>query len=226
MTLNFNDPEFARHYVEDDPGRFVPGYSVMQSMAVQLLKERAGDHGMILVVGAGGGLEILCMAGQQPQWTFHGVDPSSEMLAVGEALCCDIADRVVWTHGVVTDAPNGPFDGATCLLTLHFIPDDGGKLEALVAIRQRLRPGSTFVIVDLCLDQAAPDYDLMRDRYARFALSAGAGATDVADTREALVATLHTVSPRRNETLLAEAGFDDINLFYAGLSWRGWIATA
>lgn len=225
-ALHFDDPDFARHYVEDGPARFVPGYEVMHRMAAQLIAERAPDDASILVLGAGGGLEIRAMAALRPGWTFHGVDPSDEMLATGRAVCAAVADRVAWTRGFIPDAPDGPFDGATCLLTLHFLTDDGAKLEALQAIRRRLTPGAAFILVDLCLDKAVPGYDALRDRYARFALDSGADPDDVAHTRDRLKTVLHTVSPERNEALLREAGFNGAQLFYAGLGWRGWGACA
>lgn len=224
--LHFNDPDFARHYVENGPARFVPGYKVMQRMTAQLIAERARDDASILVLGAGGGLEIQAMAEAQPYWRFHGVDPSAEMIATGKAVCADIPDRIDWTQGLIPDAPEGPFDGATCLLTLHFLTDDGAKLEALQAIRRRLKPTSAFILVDLCLNKATTDYDDLRDRYARFALNSGANADEVAATRDRLKAVLQTVPPERNESLLREAGFTSPTLFYAGLSWRGWAAYA
>ena len=224
-TLHFEDAEFARHYVDDGPARFVPGYAVMHRMAAQLLAERTGDDASILVLGAGGGLEIRAMAELQPSWRFHGVDPSAEMLAVARAACAPVTGRVGWTQGLIPDAPADMFDGATCLLTLHFVAE-ADKLEALTAIRRRLKPGAALILVDLCLDKASPDYDALRDRYARFALDSGANADDVAATRDRLKEVIHTVSPARNEALLREAGFDGGALFYAGLSWRGWVAYA
>ncbi|MDO1559737.1 class I SAM-dependent methyltransferase [Brevundimonas sp. 2R-24] len=225
-ALHFDDADFARHYVEDGPGRFVPGYAVMQRMAAQLIAERAPEGADILVLGAGGGLETLALAQVQPNWRFHGVDPSAEMLALAKTVCGPVLSRTEWTEGYIQDAPAGPFDGATCLLTLHFVPDDGGKLETLGALRRRLKPGAPLVLVDLCLDKAASNYDDRRDRYARFALNSGADADDVEATRTRLKEVLHTVPPARNEALLAEAGFKGIELFYAGLSWRGWVAYA
>ena len=225
--LHFDDPAFARRDAEG-PAQFVPGYPVMQRMAAQLLSERAASDGAILVLGAGGGLELEAFARLQPGWRYVGVDPSAEMLKnARERLdAAGAADRVTWVEGYVADAPEGPFDGATCLLTLHFVPDDGSKLETLRQLRARLKPGAPFVLVDLCIDMGAPDQEARRDRYARFALESGADPDDVAQTRERLKAVLNCVSPARDEELLREAGFTDIDLFYAGLSWRGWSATA
>lgn len=37
---------------------------------------------------------------------------------------------------------------------------------------------------------------------------------------------LPLLTPGDEEALLVEAGFSDMALFYAGLSFRGWVATA
>ncbi|HYE42781.1 MAG TPA: methyltransferase, partial [Caulobacteraceae bacterium] len=74
-VLHFDDPAFARRYAEG-PSQFVPGYDVMQRMAAQLLSERAGRQAEILVLGAGGGLELEAFSRIQPGWRYVGVDPS------------------------------------------------------------------------------------------------------------------------------------------------------
>ena len=223
--LHFDDPEFVKRYAEG-PGQFVPGYEVMQRMAAQLLAERAGEDADMLVLGAGGGLELEVFAALHPGWRFTGVDPAAEMVRAGRdrLAAAGAAERVTWVEGYVQDAPEGPFDGATCLLTLHFVPDDGSKLETLRQLRTRLRPGAAFVLVDLCID--GPDAEFRRDRYATFALDSGADPEDVAGTRQRLATVLRTVSAERDEALVREAGFSDVDLFYAGLSWRGWSAFA
>lgn len=224
---HFDDPEFVQRYTEG-PGRFVPGYATMQRMVAQLIAEKIGEDGKLLVLGAGGGLEIEAFARQHPRWRFVGVDPARAMLdaARERARACGAADRCDWMEGYAFDAPAGPFDAATCLLTLHFAPDDGGKLATLRALRERLAPGAPFALADLCMDKGAPTFQRDLDRYERFALESGAGPDDVAGTIERVKTILNTVSPEREEALLKEAGFRDGVLFYAGLSWRGWIAYA
>lgn len=56
------------------------------------------------------------------------------------------ARRVDLIEGLIDDAPAGPFDGATCLLTLHFL-DRPDRIRTLRAIRDRLKPGAPFVAV-------------------------------------------------------------------------------
>ena len=154
------------------------------------------------------------------------MDPAAEMLgAAKERLRLAAAsDRVDWHHGYIFDAPSGPFDAATCMLTLHFVPDDGGKERTLAEIRKRLKPGAPFVLVDLCINLSEPDASVALDRYRNFALESGAEPDRVDATCGRVSSVLNTASAARNEELLGSSGFSQIELFYAGLSWRGWRA--
>ena len=117
----YEDPEFVRRYAQG-PRQFVPAYEHMHRMAAQLIRERIGNAGEVLVLGAGGGLEVEAFARLNPAWTFTGVDPAEEMLnaAKQRVLQAQASERMRWHHGYIFDAPAGPFDAATCLLTLHF----------------------------------------------------------------------------------------------------------
>lgn len=225
MQDMFADPDFVARYI-DGPKRFVSGHDDMRRMAVQLLAEDAPEDAHILVVGAGGGIELRAFAEAKPAWRFTGVDPSGPMLYLARTVLGEAGDRCTLIEGVVEDAPAEFFDGASCLLTLHLIPDDGSKLATLKAIRERLRPGARFVVVDQCIDKAAPDFDLKLDRYLRYGRESGAPEDDVRMIRERLLEQGHMISRTREEALLVEAGFSDIELFYAGFAWTGWTARA
>jgi tRNA (cmo5U34)-methyltransferase len=224
---HFEDPEFARQYAQG-PCAFVPAFAHMQRMAAQLIRECIGKTGEVLVLGAGGGLELEAFASLCPLWTFVGVDPAQEMLKAAKerVLQAAASERVTWHHGYIDDAPPGPFDAATCLLTLHFVADDGAKERTLMEVRRRLKPGAPFVLVDLCIDLASPESAIALNRYREFALESGADPERVNATCGRLINVLKMVSPARNEELLRASGFAEVELFYAGLSWRGWRARA
>ena len=224
---HYEDPEFVRRYAQG-PYAFVPAYGHMQRMAAQLIRERIGNIGEVLVLGAGGGLELEAFASRCPQWTFVGVDPAEEMLKAAKErlLQAGAGERVDWHHGYIFDAPLGPFDAATCLLTLHFVPDNGAKERTLAEVRRRLKPGAPFVLVDLCIDLASPESAIALNRYRDFALESGADPERVNATCGRLTNVLKMVSSARNEELLITSGFAKIELFYAGLAWRGWRACA
>jgi len=221
----FNDPERIARYSEG-PARAIPGFATLHRIIVQLLSERLGETGRVLVVGAGGGMELLSFATARPGWTFVGVDPSRPMLDQARQLLGERVQQVELRQGYIADAPPGPFDAATCLLTLWLLPDDGTKLDALRAIRDRLRPGAPFIVVDNCIGLDAPDADLQLQRFAQFGVDSGNEPRQMEHWKKVARSTLGLISPAREEALLAEAGFRGAELFFAGLSWRGWVAYA
>jgi hypothetical protein len=117
---NFSDPEAVARYAEG-PRRFVPGLEALHLMTGLLLAERTPTDARVLVLGAGGGSELKAMAEAHPRWRFVGVDPAAEMLRLAERTLGTLMDRVELIKGYIDDAPAGPFDAATCLLTLHFL---------------------------------------------------------------------------------------------------------
>ena len=208
--------------------RYMPAYPVMLQMSGQLLLESIGNQGSVLVIGAGGGLEIEAFARRSSAWRFCAVDPTPNMIAEARARlrACGADARTTWIEGYVFDAPAAQYDAATCLLTLHFVPDDGQKLKTLQAIRDRLRPGAPFVLVDCCMDKSAANFAERLDRYCQFAFDSGAPAEMLDVARDRMTNVGHTVSEGRETELLREAGFSGIELFYAGHSWRGWMSYA
>lgn len=212
----------SRHPYLDGPPNQVPGFSSLHRMVQLLLAERVPADGRILVHGAGGGLEIDALAREQPEWRFDGVDPSREMLALAEQTARPYQGRVALHEGYIDGAPQGPFDGATSLLTFHFIPRQQ-RLETLRAIHKRLKAGAPFVVMHISIPSAEPDRSLWLSRHLAFA---GTPAASAEPSRQVMKSNLSILSPEEDEACLREAGFDKIALFYAGFSFRGWVAYA
>jgi tRNA (cmo5U34)-methyltransferase len=220
----FSDPEAVARYA-DGPRRFVPGMDALHRMAGVLLAESVPEDAKILVLGAGGGLELHAMAQAYPGWGFVGVDPSAEMLKQAERTLGPHAGRAELVQGYIEDAPAGPFDGATCLLTLHFL-DAAGRERAVRDIRQRLKPGAPFVAAHSSFPQAADERELWLSRYAAYAIASGADADQAHKARQAVGASANMLSPEHDESILRGAGFTSVRQFYAAFTWRGWIAYA
>lgn len=227
LLANFVDPERVKQYVEVGPPAFTPGHGGLLQMIGVLLGEAMPNNGQVLVVGAGGGLETRYLASIEGRWRFVGVDPASAMLDLARAVAGPVAgDRMTLIEGTVFDAPPGPFDAATCVLVLGLIPDDGSKLSTLEEVRRRLKPGAPFVLVDQCIDLSAPDARRRLDRYGQYAFRSGVPADTVTNAKAAVGASATMVPEWRDKELLDQAGFEDIELFYAGMAWKGWIAYA
>ena len=219
----FDDPAAVARYAENPP-RLVPGFTDLQRMTRLLLAETTPADGRILVVGAGGGLELRAFAEAQPGWRFVGVDPSAEMLKLARLTLGPLAERVELTEGYIDSAPEGPFDGASCLLTLHFVPL-AERLATLKEIRRRLKPGAAFVVAHHSLPDG-PARGVWLDRFAAFATDNGVDLDKASGGARALGERLPILTPEVEIDLLRAAGFVDPQLFYAAFTFRGWVARA
>lgn len=211
----------ARSYAEGPP-RQVPGFAGLQRMTSMLLAERVPAQGKVLVLGAGGGLELKTLADDHPGWAFVGVDPSADMLAVAAQVVEPHLARIHLQQGYIDTALDGPFDGATCLLTLHFVPREQ-RLDTLRQVHRRLLPGAPFVVAHISFPQTEPERSLWIARHVAFG---GTDPANVESAKQAIGTRLSILSPEDDEALLRDAGFSDVSLFYAGLSFKGWVAYA
>lgn len=224
FLASFEDPAAVARYAEG-PRRFVPGLEALHRMTALLLAEAAPSDATVLVLGAGGGSELKAMAEAQPGWRFIGVDPAGEMLKLAERVLGPLMDRVTLVQGTIDDAPEGPFDAATCLLTLHFLAA-AERTRTVREIRRRLRPGAPFVAAHASFPQDAAERELWLDRYAAYPAAMGADRNDVQKARAAVAASLNSFSPELDEAILRDGGFADAALFYAAFTWRGWVGHA
>lgn len=215
------EADHARSYADRTPS-LVPGFADLHRMTSMLLAERVPPKGRVLVLGAGGGLELRALADDHPHWTFDGVDPSADMLRAAQQIAGPHSARIHLHQGYIDTAPEGPFDGGVCLLTLHFVPREH-RLHTLREIHRRLAPGAPFAVAHISFPQAEPYRSIWAARHVAFA------GMDKARTNDAITAIktrLSILSPEEDETMLREVGFTDVSLFYAGLSFRGWIGYA
>ena len=214
----------VRSYGEGPP-RQVPGYASLHRMVSLLLAERTPADGRVLILGAGGGQELRALAEAHSGWSFDGVDPSADMLQLAEQVVGPHHGRVRLHEGYVSDAPEGLFDAATCILTFHFIPRDQ-RLETLKHVRRRLKVGAPFVLVHLSFPQTEPERSTWINRHVAFGLPNGAKPAHVESARQAIRSKLTILAPEEEVAMLRDAGFSDASLFYAGLSIKGWVTYA
>jgi tRNA (cmo5U34)-methyltransferase len=198
----FDDPAVADTYA-DRAARFVPVYREIHRMAAVLMDEHAPQDARVLVLGAGGGLETKAFAQTHTGWTFDAVDAAAAMLDLAVRTLGPDASRVRMHKGYIDDAPAGPFDAATSLLTLHFIEHDERRRTA-AEVRRRLAPGAPFVVMHLSFPQ--------RD--------------DAEKARTSIAAEVPVLTPEQDRAILQDAGFTDVTEFFSAFTFRGWVGYA
>jgi len=221
---HFSDPQAVAQYAEGPP-RFVPGYNSLQRMTTLLIAECVPEDARVLVLGAGGGLELKVFAEAQSAWTFDGVDPSAEMLKLAEQNLGSLGSRTRLHQGYIDDAPDGPFDAATCLLTMHFLPFEE-RLRTAIEVHRRLKSGAPFIVAHFSVPQGEGERDLWLSRHSAFLIASGVEPDKAANARAAIDTKLNILTPEQDESILREAGFSNVSLFYAGFTFRGWVAYA
>lgn len=220
----FSDRERIAHYA-DGPRRFTPGIDAVHRMAGLLLAERASADAHVLVLGAGGGLELKALAQAHVGWRFTGVDPAGPMLDLARETLGADADRANLVEGYIDAAPAGPFEAATCLLTLHFL-DREERVRTLREMHRRMKPGAPLVVVHASFPQDEPARARWLARYAAYAVASGADPAQTEQARAAVASSLALLAPEEDEACLREAGFSEVELFYAAFTWRGWVSRA
>ena len=96
--MSFSDSKAIAGY-EENATRRVPGLRDIHRMTALLMAESTPTDGRVLVVGAGGGMELKHFAQTYPNWRMDGVDPSAEMLklantALGSLSSCSSAQWI------------------------------------------------------------------------------------------------------------------------------------
>ncbi len=93
------------------------------------------------------------------------------MMNLARVTLGSLVSRTRLHHGLIS-APEGPFDAATRILTLHFVEREE-RQRTLREVRRRLKPGAPFAVAHFSFPQGAGNCDLWLARYAAFAVASG-----------------------------------------------------
>jgi tRNA (cmo5U34)-methyltransferase len=224
-SRSFGDASLVASYTEQAP-RTVPGYHDIHTMASVLIAERAPVDARVLVLGAGGGLEVKAFATAHPAWTFLAVDPAAPMLDLAVATLGPLASRMAIHQGYVADAPDGPFDAATGLLMLHLIERED-RLRTVADVHRRLRPGAPFVVMHVSYPQEDDtERELWLQRHVAYLVASGIDSSYVATAGAMIRQHMPVISPDEDHDILEQAGFTGVTQFFSAFAFRGWVGYA
>jgi tRNA (cmo5U34)-methyltransferase len=201
---------------------YFPSYSfVMQNCAVLI-----SDHLMIkskpkiLVVGCGTGNEAKELLDYNNDWPIDACDPSEEMFNQAKYKLSNYTN-VNLIHGGVDELHKSDlYDAATLFLVLHFISDDGAKLDVLKEIANRLEVGAKFLLLDICGTQTEieENFDILRQLFPKEWPN-----EEIELRRERILKTLNTIDEKRTLELLELAGFVKPVKWHQSFLVRSWI---
>jgi tRNA (cmo5U34)-methyltransferase len=203
-------------------------YEEMFRMAHSCLRARLAERVDILVVGAGTGMEICEFAPLNPGWSFVGVDPSGDMLALALQKITEknLPNGIELKKGYVDDlADEEVFGAATCILVMHFLKDDGSKLALLKSIARRLKSGAPLVLIDGFGEPGSRAFEEIKASWKQYPIIGGVPAENVENAfNDVIMKMVQFVPESRILELLEEAGFRRAFRYYTGFLYGGWVA--
>lgn len=208
--------------------QFVPGrQAIFVIVEASLLELLPPGPARILVLGAGGGEELLRLGRNNPDWSFVGVDTNETMVDLARRRLADtpVGARSELHVTTIDRLDDKHFDAATCILTAHFVPDDGAKLAFLKDIHARMKPGAPLAIVDGVGVAGEERTELLRRIWIRHAIRNGVPEAHAVSNGENFK-KVPVVSEEREEELLTNAGFERLTPMFRGLAIKGWLAFA
>jgi len=206
---------------------FCGAYEEMFKLSHCCLRARLPKHAKVLVVGAGTGMEICEFSPLNPGWSFCGVDPSANMLALArkKILEKNLTSEIDLRKGYVDDLKDEEvFDGATCILVMHFLKDDGAKLALLESICKRLKHGAPFVLIDGFGEPGSMDFEEIKMAWKHYPIISGVPGETVENAfTEVIMKMIQFVPESRILELLEMAGFTRVFRYYSGFLYGGWM---
>ncbi|ETT55101.1 tRNA (cmo5U34)-methyltransferase [Paenibacillus sp. FSL R7-269] len=209
--------------------RKIPGYQLQYDLMDTLLTARLDkrEKPRLLVVGAGGGQEILKLGLNHPAWSFSGLDTSQRMLQAAQQRLgvAGLLDRVE-LHHTETSTWNctRAYDAATCMLVLHFLQGRTNKLALLRSIAARLQPGAPLCLSAICGGPGSPEWQIQMAGWRLHMLGNGIPEEQWKTFEHSFGVTSHPLPAAEVEELLEEAGFMTVSRFFGAYLIDGWVA--
>ncbi len=222
--INFNG-EWSNEY-DDVAHKIIPAYHSIYELTQHLLKDILDKEARIIVAGAGTGKEIIDCSQNNPHWSFTGFDPAKPMLSIArkKVAAASLENKISLVLGLIDDVAEKDFDAATSILVMHFLPDDGAKLNFLKGIYDRLKPGSPIVLVDLEGEIGSDEFNTLNAAWKNHQLFSRGENDRVEEEFAMRKKEVHFIPQERIESLFKEVGFIKIHKFFKAYLFGGYVA--
>jgi tRNA (cmo5U34)-methyltransferase len=161
-----------------------------------------------------------------PHWSFTGFDPSESMLSIArkKVAAASLENKIFLVLGLIDDVAEKDFDAATSILVMHFLPDDGTKLNFLKGIADKLKPGALIVLVDLEGEIGSDEFNTLNAAWKNQQLFIRGENDRVREEFVIREKEVHFIPQKRIESLLEEVGFIKIHKFFKAYLFGGYVA--
>jgi tRNA (cmo5U34)-methyltransferase len=230
------------HKYADTIALKIPGYAYLYEMTDRLITAQLEDQAHtrttdaeVLIIGAGGGQELITLGGRHEAWSFTAVDPSEPMLDLARKRIAHvgIGSRISFVSGTLEELPGEQpgeqseeqsYDAATCLLVLHFLRGLESKRALLRQISARLKPGAPFCLASINGNPQASAFSIQMQAWKSHMLSQGISLENWERFAASMGRESDPVPDTVIQELLADAGFTDVTRYFGAFLIDAWFA--
>ncbi|GFZ91070.1 SAM-dependent methyltransferase [Paenibacillus marchantiophytorum] len=226
-AMSWDDPDVYRY--EETIALKIPGYLHLYDMTDRLIAAHLENVASVelLVIGAGGGQELVTFGKRHEAWKMTGIDPSSRMLEIAKLRVEQAAlkQQITYVQGTIEQLEAGPlFDAATCLLVLHFVKGLAQKQDLLHRIAERLKPGSPICLAAINGEPGSAAFEIQMKAWKSHMLDKGISLEDWERFAASVGYETEPVSSSVINELLLEAGFKQATRYFGSYLIEGWMA--
>ncbi len=203
--------------------RKVPGYQLIHHLTAMALKEKLSDKkkGNVLIVGAGGGEELLQISSIIPEVHLTALDPSEKMLNIAQSRTPN-NPSIHYINGYLEDQElSRKFDAIVCVLTFHFIENDN-KQAFLNKINSYLREGASLFLVTMIKDR---NHSFYFDTWALHMKEHGGSLQEINRFNNSIYSSTHPICEELLIQLLHSAKFTTVTSYVQSLFFKGFVCT-
>ncbi|MCP1305772.1 class I SAM-dependent methyltransferase [Paenibacillus tyrfis] len=235
IPMSWDHPQVERY--EETIALKIPGYAHMYEMTDRLIaaymnttQPNEGDRAAkLLIVGAGGGQELVTFGSRHQDWSFTGIDPSARMLEIAKARVerAGLSDRVSFVQGTIQQLPEGhafTYDAAACMLVLHFVSGRSQKKELLCQIAERLKPGAPLCLASINGEPGTAAFEMQMQAWRSHMLDNGISEQEWERFAASIGRESDPVSSSSVLELLGEAGFIQPVRYFGSYFVEAWCA--
>lgn len=218
QSMNWNDPSVLDY--EKTIRRKIAGYPLLYEMSSRLMKAglTGSEDVRLLIVGAGGGEELITMGTYEESWHFTAIDSSENMLNLAKARTdrAKMEKRIRFIRTEVESFPEtNRYEGATCLLVLHFVKGIENKRRFLKRLASFLPDHAPFCIALINGDPSGHAFTIQMEAWKQHMISQGIAKEQFDQFAESVGESTDIITEDKLMSLLDECGFEEMSNYFS-----------
>jgi len=204
----------------------VPFYDEIQRLVVELSEFFVHDGSRIYDVGSSTGETLSLLArkhANKSDTQFVGMDVSLPMVAAARKKCAELPNVNILHQDATLFSRFERADYVLSLYVLQFLDRDD-RFGLVNKVHDDLRVGGALIYVDKLYAEHSILEHMWNDLHWDFKKGQGLSDEMILEKARSLRGVLKPMTLRENVTMLRNAGFTTVDVFFKWMNWAGFLA--